>query len=206
MKRFHLIARCSLMLFVVWAGLAAFSDTWAQMPVPSLWRGEISGQVHNAGFRLPVTVEIKPALPHEANPFHLFVGAGEPSQVGHVFLSSAMQFGTSRGPATLQYLAVSMQGARLTANLTSDHRAEAAKANGFCGPNVSAEQASDLMKGVLRDAWGATEMFGFTVGARLTADLNANQLAGAIEGSGGSYTATSSAVPYRARFSATRVR
>lgn len=202
MKLLRFFCRRWLIFLIVFTGPAFAVNSRAQTPVPSSWEGEITGQVHNKSFRLPVTIELKKSLPHEKNPFHLFIGAGDPDDIGHVYLSSAIQFGND--PVTLQYLTISMQGNRLQASLTDDHSSEAAKANGFSGPNVSAEEASDLMKDVLRSAWGNSEMFGFRVGATLTLNFNNNQLSGTIQGSGGSYTATSSQVRYQARLEARR--
>ena len=178
----------------------------AEVPIPSRWQGEIVGRVHNKTFRLPVTIEITRALPFEGNPFHLFLGAGNPKNVGHVYLASAMRFNTSSGPATLRYLSISLRGNQLMARLTKTHGAEAAKANGFSGPNVSAAQASPLMRGVLRNAWGPTEMFAFSRGAALTLRFQRNQLFGTVQGTGSSYTGTSSSVTYQARMAARRAR
>jgi len=179
---------------------------WADALVPSQWKGEIVGQVHGHSFRLPVSIEFSPPLPHENNPLHLFIGVGNPKAIGNIYISSAMRFSTSRGPATLQYFTIYIQGSRLQAKLTDHHGAEAAKGNGFTGPNVSAEQASDLMKDVLRNAWGATEMFGFDVGASLVIRFSGNELYGSIQGRGGSYTGTSSQVQYRAELRARRIK
>lgn len=186
--------------------LLTTAGAWAEIPVPSQWQGEITGQVHNTPFRLPVVIEFNRPLPYENNPLHIFVGAGDPNDMGHLYLSSALELNTSRGPATLQYLTISMQGSQLQARLSDDHRAEAAKSNGFSGPNVSAEQASDLMKGVLRDVLGATEMFGFDIGATLAIHIDGSQLSGTIQGSGSSYTGTSSQVKYRANLTAMPIR
>jgi hypothetical protein len=204
MKSLCCFLRPFLLFLIAFTAPGFMISSRAQIPVPSRWQGEIAGQVHNKAFRLPVTIELKKSLPHEDNPFNVFVGAGDPDQIGHVFLSSAMPFSTTRGTATLQYLDISIQGNRLQAVLTDDHRSEAAKANGFSGPNVSADEASDLMKDVLRNAWGNTEMFGFSIGTNLTINFSANQLSGMIQGAGGSYTATSSPVRYQARMEARR--
>lgn len=186
--------------------LATAATSWAQPPVPSKWQGVITGKVYNKTFRLPVVLEIKPALQHENNPFHLFLGAGDTKDIGNLFFSSAMKFSTrSGGVATLQYVTITMQGNRLRAILTDTHKAEAAKANGFGGPNVSAVQASPLMRDVLKNAYGNSEMFAFVRGATMTIQFNGSQLSGVISGKGGSYTATSSDVPYQAQFQARRV-
>jgi hypothetical protein len=178
----------------------------AEVPIPSRWQGEIVGRVYNKTFRLPVTIEISRQLPFERNPFHLFLGAGNPKNVGHVYLSSAMRFNTSRGPATLRYLAISLRGNQLRARLTETHGAEAAKVNGFSGPAVSAAQASPLMRDVLRNAWGSTEMFCFSRGTVLMLRFQGNQLSGTVQGAGNSYTGTSSSVAYQARMVARRAR
>ena len=196
----------SITLFLALASCLSATPMWAATPIPSQWRGEITGQVHNTKFRLPVSIEIKPPLPFENNPLNIFVGAGNPTDIGHLFLASAMKFNTSRGPVTLQYLSISIRQTRLQARLTDHHGAEAAKGNGFSGPNVSAEQASDLMKDVLRNAWGSAEMFGFNVGATLVIDFSGNRLSGTVQGLGSSYTGTTSGVAYGARMTATRVK
>lgn len=198
---------CLLLLSSTALGVPGISaKVWAGPPVPSQWQGEIVGQVQGQAFRLPVSIEFDRPLPYENNPLHIFIGTGNPSTVGNIFISSAMQYSTSRGPATLQYLTIYLQGSRLQGRLTDSHTAEAAKANGFSGPNISAEQASDLMKDVLRNAWGPTEMFGFDVGTSLVVKFFGNELTGTIQGWGGSYTGTSSRVPYQAEFRARRVR
>jgi hypothetical protein len=117
-----------------------------------------------------------------------------------------MQVNTYRGTASLQYLSLSLQKDQIGAVLTDTHRAEAAKANGFSGPNVSAAAASDLMRDVLQNAWGPTEMFGFDPGATLRIDFQGNTLSGSIQGRGGSYTATASRVNYRAEMTAARIK
>jgi hypothetical protein len=202
--------RCWLLLKValsmVLASFWAVEKTWAEVPVPSAWQGQITGQVHNTPFRLQVSIEIKSPLPFESNPVHIFVGAGNPSDIGHLFLASATQLNTYRGTATLQYLSLSLQGDKLSAVLTDTHSAEAAKANGFSGPNVSAAEASDLMRDVLQNAWGPTEMFGFDRGATLSINFQGNTLSGSIQGAGGSYTGTSSQVHYRAEMTAARIK
>jgi len=186
--------------------LVSAGDVRAEIPIPSNWQGEIVGRVFNKVFRLPVTIEIRRPLPFERNPFHLFLGAGNPKDIGHLYLASAMRFNTSRGPATLRYLSIFLQGNQLRARLTETHGAEAAKVNGFSGPNVSAVQASPLMRDVLRNAWGPTEMFGFSRGTMLTLRFQGNRLSGIVQGAGNSYTGTSSSVVYQARMAARRVR
>jgi hypothetical protein len=78
--------------------------------------------------------------------------------------------------------------------------------NGFNGPNVSAEQASELMKGVLQRVWGPTEMFRFFVGATIDLNFDGNTLSGTVQGKGSSYTGTSSSVRYTGGIVATRIR
>ena len=199
-KRGFILCVITLIIF----GTTAVS--WSQPPVPSHWRGEITGKVHNKTFRLPVDLEFKQPIQHENNPFHLFIGAGKPQDVGNLFLSSAMSFSTRKGDATLQYLTISLQGNRLQATLSDTHKAEAAKANGFSGPNVSAAQASSLMRDIMKDVYGDCEMFGFSRGATLTIQFNGNQLSGVIRGNGVSYTETSSPVQYQAQFQARRIK
>lgn len=195
---------CVLFLMIV---LVFFTDNaHGGGPIPSTWHGEIVGRVFNKVFRLPLTIEIRRPFPFERNPFHLFLGAGNPKNIGHIYLSSAMRFNTSRGPATLQYLSLTLWGNQVKATLTETHSAEAAKANGFSGPNVSAAQASPLMRGVLRNAWGPTEMFSFSRGATLMLRFQGNRLSGTVQGTGSSYTGTSSSVVYQARMAARRVR
>ncbi len=190
------VLSCFLVPGIVWAGI----------PIPSVWKGQIAGTVYNRSFSLPVIIEIKQALPHENNPLHIYVGTDNPQDIGHLYLTSALQFKASNGLVTLNYLAISVKGQRLQARLINTHGSEAAKANGFTGPNVSAEQASNLMKGILRDAWGPSEMFGLKVGATLFLNFQGNQLYGAIKGFGSSYTATSSDIQYVGNIRATRIR
>jgi hypothetical protein len=205
MKTIPPFIRYTLPLILLFA-MVSPPNVWAGMPVPSTWQGEITGQTHNTTFRLPLVIEFKRPLSQENNPLNIFIGAGDPGDIGHIYLSSALGMSTNSGPATLQYLSVSVRGSHLEARLTNHHGAAAAKANGFSGPNVSAEQASDLMRDVLRDAWGPTEMFAFGIGATLVMDVNGNRLTGEIQGSGSSYTGTSSNVEYRANLSAQRAK
>lgn len=198
--------RAISVIFLMIIFVLSAANVRAEVPVPSNWQGEIVGRVFNKVFRLPVTIEIRRPLPFERNPFHLFVGAGNPKDIGHVYLASAMRFNTSHGPATLPYLSISVRGNEMRAKLTETHGAEAAKVNGFSGPNVSAGQASPLMRDVLRNAWGPTEMFGFSRGTMLTLRFQGNQLSGNLQGAGNSYTGTSSSVVYQARMAARRVR
>ncbi len=194
-------------ILILWFGcLLTPQNLFAGGLIPSTWQGEIRGRVHNENFRLPLTIEIRQPLPYEKNPMHICVATDKPDDIGHVFLSSAQQLSTSRGPVTLQYFFVSLSGSRMHAGLVDDHRAEAAVINGFSGPNVSAEQASDLMQGILEDAWGATEMFRFDVGATLVITFFENRLSGTLKGSGRSYTNTSSSVNYFADINAKRLR
>ncbi|OEU62302.1 MAG: hypothetical protein BBJ57_05865 [Desulfobacterales bacterium PC51MH44] len=182
-------------------------NLWAGMPVPGEWRGQIAGQVYNRTFRLPVAIIIKKPLPFENNPLNIYIGAGDPNKdIGHIYLSSAQQFNTTRGPVTLQYLSIAIRGSRLQGRLTDDHSGESAVLNGFNGPNVSAEEASELMKGILQQAWGPTEMFRFFVGTTIVLNFDGNTLSGSVQGEGGSYTGTSSSVRYTARIVATRIR
>ncbi|MDD2466423.1 MAG: hypothetical protein PHI97_20680 [Desulfobulbus sp.] len=196
----------SLFLLMVWANPLGVSLSWAQFPVPSQWQGEISGQVHGTFFRIPVTLALSSPISGEQNPFHVFIGAGETDQFGHVTLSSAIQVNTRHGLVTLKYLSVTTQDTRFSAHLTQDHTTEAAKINGFSGPNVSAAEVSTLMKDVLRNAWGSSEMFGFSVGTRLVAEQRGHELWGTLAGSGRSCTGTSSEVFYQAQFKAVRMK
>lgn len=196
---------CQVILLVTAYLLTAF-NVQAEVAVPSNWEGEIVGRVFDKVFRLPISIEIRKPLPFEKNPFHLFIGAGNPQDIGHLFLASAVRFNTRRGTATLRYLTIFLQGSQVQARLTQTHHGEAAKVNGFSGPNVSAGQASPLMRGVLRNAWGATEMFGFGRGAVLTLSFQGNRLSGSVQGAGNSYTGTSSSVVYRGKLAARRTR
>lgn len=188
--------------------LGSATAAWAQPPVPSRWQGEITGTVQNKPFRLVVDIELKQPILDEENPFHLFIGAGEPENTGHLFLTSAIQLENPPGSGrlvTLQYLTIRVQGSRIQSTLTDVHSKESAKANGFSGPNVSAEEASDLMKDILKNAWGKSEMFGFNTGAAVSMEFTDNQISGTIQGRGYSYTGSSSLVPYRGQFRARRV-
>lgn len=198
--------RWFVFVLLVAMGLVPVTPSWAQFQVPGRWQGEILGQVHGMAFQLPVTIELSPSIEGERNPFHVFIGGGETNQPGQVSVTSALRINTANGPVTLQYLSVVVRNDRFSASLTQTHGAEAAKINGFSGPNVSAEQASNLMKDVLRSAWGAAEMFGFAAGMQIEVEQQGNLLQGTIAGHGSSYTGTSGDVGYQARFKAQRVR
>ena len=162
--------------------------------VPSQWQGEITGSIEGQPFRLPVTVEFGKPIAGEKNLMHLFIGAGEPSKdLGHVHLMSANQLQKGKSKTTIQYLAVKREGNRITATMTDNGQAEAAAINGFTGPNVSVQQASDLMRDVLQSAWGATEIFSFLTGTSAELTISGESLSGTLSGRGVSFTATSSA-------------
>jgi hypothetical protein len=173
---------------------------------PSQWEGEISGNIENQPFHLPVTVELGKPIAGEKNPVHLFIGAGEPSRdLGHVLLMSANQLQKGKSKTTIQYLAVKREGNRILATMTDSGQAEAAAINGFTGPNVSAQQASDLMRDVLQSAWGETEIFSFLTGTSAELTISGESLSGTLLGSGVSFTGTSRA-EYSATLNAKRVK
>ncbi|MBP1609053.1 MAG: hypothetical protein H6Q04_1288 [Acidobacteria bacterium] len=64
------IARYVMMVIVLGMGTAQ-----AQPPIPSKWEGKAIGHIRGIEFSVPNVVEITQALPHEQNPFHLFVGS-----------------------------------------------------------------------------------------------------------------------------------
>jgi hypothetical protein len=176
--------------------------------VPSVWRGTISGQVAGRNFSLPLTMELKPPLEGENNPVHFFLGDSTSERVGGLILTSSQQYTTpyTSGTATLQYMSVRIGQGRLQAVLRDSHRKEAAAVNGFTAPNLSAENASPLMKGVL-ESLGRTEMFAFKPGAVVDVQFRGNSLQGTVQGTGSSYMSVHSTpdAAYRARFNATRV-
>jgi len=202
-------------------------------PVPSKWEGEASGVVYGREFRLPVFIELSAPIEYENNPFHLYFGTGEIESVGDVLLVSAASFSSAGfGPtavwggrvgvyykratphsarpivrqqgATLRYLTITMADARVKATLTDTNAAAAAVINGFTGPNVSAKEASDVMRGVM-ESFGPTEIFLFNQGAVLTLKFEGSAVSGEFEGQGRSATNTSSDVTYRCKFRAKRV-
>jgi len=200
----------------------------AQPPVPSVWEGEASGAIRGRAFRIPVVVELKAPLPHEANPIHFSITTPSFKQVGDLLLASASEMGTGhtgrvydaprvgvygypvgrtagRGNVTLQYFTVKLDGQRLTAVLTETQAAAAASLNSFVGPNVSAMEASELMRGV-HEALGPTEIFAIGKGATVRLDFTPQGVAGLIEAKGRSVLNTSSDVGLQATLRARRVK
>lgn len=204
---------------------------FGQVPVPSAWEGRVTGTLRGVRFDLPVSLELKPALPFEKNPFHLFVGTTEVKRVGDFGLMSAAEMGTGgsvktysqsrwggigiydktvarvpgRGNVTLQYLSMRQEGSVVTAALSETQADAAAAGNIFVGPNVSAAEASDVMRGVM-EQMGPTEMFVFARGATLRLEFSPGGVTGSVAGQGGSVLGTSSPVAYRATLRARRVR
>jgi hypothetical protein len=181
----------------------------AEFPVPSQWSGHFVGQVHQARFKLPVTLELGRPFPGESNPVHVFFAVGQESQVGQALLSSAQQFRTpyTGRTTTLQYLTISVRGSQLLAQLTDDHSAEAAVLNGFTAGNISAETAPPGMHDVYRSL-GATEMFAFRRGAKLVMQIRGNEISGTLQGVGHSYTGIFPLpdIGYKGHFEVVRVR
>lgn len=105
--------------------------------------------------------------------------------------------------ATLQYWNVRWDGQGVTAVLTDTNAAAAATLNGFTGPNVSAQEASPLMRGVM-ESLGSTENFVFRQGAVVKILFGGDGLSGSLEGTGRSVTNTSSDVRYACSFRARR--
>lgn len=216
-----------VLAIVLWMGIAQ-----AQVPIPSKWEGKAIGHVYGVEFSLPIRIEISSALPHEKNPFHLFIGSTSNDNAGDLLLISAMNVGTggggiqykagsamgvyterriphsdqppSSGSALLQYLTIRQEGSRVTGVLTNTSMKEAAAVNMFTGPNASAREASDLMRGVL-ESLGTTEVFVFLQGAELQMQFSGGVLSGSVNGKGRSVLNTSSDVAYTCRFQASRI-
>ncbi len=203
---------------------------WGQPAVPSTWEGRATGSIRGVRFDIPVTIELKAALPWEKNPFHLFLGTISAKRVGDFGLMSANEVATGgpvktyetgrygvgvydrtvtqragRGNVTLQYLTVKVDGNAVTAVLTETQAEAAAAANVFTGPNVSAQEASDLMRGVMEQL-GPTEMFVFARGASVRLQFGGDGLTGTVTGKGGSVLGTSSLVLYECALRAKRVK
>lgn len=158
----------------------------SSLPVPSSWSGLIEGTVGGTAFRLPAQLELGPALSQESNPFHLFIGAGEPSRIGNLYLSSAQGFLTpeTRRQVTLQYLTIRpAQGGWMHGLLSDDHAAAAAAVNGFTGPNMAAVHAPPIMRDIY-GSMGPTALYAFRTGTGIILKLDGRELVGRIEGSG----------------------
>jgi hypothetical protein len=205
----------------------------AQPPVPSRWEGQAIGSIHGVEFRVPITVELGETIPHENNPFHLYIGSDAMEQIGNVLVVSATAVNSSGGgetiwipggnigiykkrqtphsanrpqpgsAATLQYWNVRWDEQGVTGVLTDTNAAAAATLNGFTGPNVSAQEASPLMRGVM-ESLGSTENFVFRQGAVVKILFDGDGLSGSLEGTGRSVTNTSSDVSYACTFRARR--
>jgi hypothetical protein len=173
----------------------------------SQWQGEIRGQVYGQSFHLPLDVVFREPLPDENNPVNVFLGAGDPSQVGNVFLTSASQYTVSSGQVTLQYFSVETSGSELSAILTDAHFSEAAAANLFTAPNVSAQSAPEGPGRQIYETMGPTEMFAFLEETQLNVNVSGDTLSGNVQGSGQSITGVfpTGDVVYSAEFTAARV-
>lgn len=211
---------------IAWMLMAAAAC--AQPPVPSRWEGEVSGSIRGRTFRMPVNLELSAALPHEKNPFHLALTTASFNKIGDLLLASASSVGTGgptreytagpvgvygtttgrtpgSGNVTLQYFTLKVDGQQVTAELTETQAAAAASMNSFVGPNVSAEEASDLMRGV-HEALGPTEIFVLGRGAVLRLRFAPDGVTGSFEGKGRSVLNTSSDVPLTFTLRARRVK
>ena len=223
------IAVFRIRAFVVFFSIFVFSSAvFGQPIVPSRWEGRVIGEIHGKRFDMPATIELRRPLPWENNPFHLFVGTPSVEQVGAFGLRSAIEMGTGRtykvydsrkvgvydytvtripgrGNVTLQFLSIRQAGKIVSAVLTNTHKQSAAAANTFTGPNISALEASDLMRDVLRQL-GETEMFIFIQGASLRLQFGETEVTGIISGAGSSVLGTSTNVQYRCSIRAQRVK
>jgi hypothetical protein len=110
----------------------------------------------------------------------------------------------SSDAALLQYMTISQNGALVTAVLSNINIKAAAAANLFTGPNISAMEASPVMRSVM-EGLGSTEVFILQKGARLQMQFDKDFVNGIMEGSGRSVLNTSSDVVYTCRFQARRV-
>ena len=221
MLRINTVAIC---IFVFMFSTVALG----QPVVPSKWEGRATGEIHGSRFDVPVAIELRPPLEWEKNPFHLFVGTPSVEQIGAFGLVSATEMGTGgaykvysrgnvgvydrtvarspgRGNVTLQYLSIEQTGNSVSAVLSNTQKESAAATNMFTGPNVSAMEASDLMRDVMRQL-GETEMFTFAHGATVRLQFGATEVNGTISGVGRSVLNTSSDVPFRCSLSARRVK
>lgn len=95
----------------------------------------------------------------------------------------------------------------MSAVLMDEHRAEAAMANQFTAPNVSAQTAPPGPGGDIYETLGPTELFAFLEGTEFTIEVSGDTLTGSVAGSGQSLTGIfpTGDVTYEAEFSATRV-
>ena len=166
--------------------LAAAFVTAAQ-PVPSRWKGRATGEVHGRSFRLPMTIEIAGPLPFEQNPFNLSLSSDsatrdEASRLGSFLVRSAAEmFTPTGGKATLEYFRITRSDAEVTAVLRNTQAAAAAVMNTFVAPNVSAEQASELMRDVLKSL-GPTEFHAFRPGAGIKLQFQGDAVTGTLGG------------------------
>ncbi|MGM0653878.1 MAG: hypothetical protein ACQETR_00920 [Thermodesulfobacteriota bacterium] len=219
---------CLCALVACFYTFVSSTTAFGQPVVPSRWEGRVTGEIHGQRFNMPVTIELRQPLPWENNPFHLFVGTTAVEQVGAFGLTSAIEMGTGRtykvydgrkvgvydytvarspgrGNVTLQFFSIRQSGNTMSAVLTDAHKKEASAINIFTGPNVSAMEASDLMRGVLQQL-GTTEMFTFGQGASIQLEFGHSEVIGVITGMGSSVLGTSPNVRYRCSIRARRVK
>ena len=225
--------RIKQLLLVVVGNLVLLGTIWAAPPIPSTWQGELSGTIHGVAVHQSVVLELQPPLPYETNPFHLFLGTATSNQLGDISLVSAAQFfsgGTgyvydnqptgigiykkrvrphqkdrpAPGTALVQYLTLFIQGEQVVARLTDTNSKLSAAANTFTGPNVSALEASPVMRSVMQ-SMGATEMFLVQQGAELRLRFDKNRAEGSFQGIGRSVINTSSDVLCRCTLHLQRV-
>jgi hypothetical protein len=179
--------------------LISFPAHAQNIPIPSTWQGEITGQIHNQRFTLPVVIVLKPPISYEQNPLHLMIGSDPADAIGSLMLISALSFNTSSGNVTLQYLSVQVQENQIIATLNNQHTQESAAANQFTAPCFS--------DGGVVGCLMPTEPYLFTVGTTMILNFNGNQLIGQIQGNGTSIMGMSDIfeLPYQGEFSAVRI-
>jgi hypothetical protein len=176
----------------------------AEPVVPSTWEGSIKGSIRGRTFEIPISIELRLPMPYEHNPFHLSIGTTDLKRIGDIMLSSAGQFNTSTGRATLQYFEVVVSGSRVLARLTETNSSAAAAINIFMGPNISYEEASDLMKIVFEGR--QTELFAFLRGVVVDLQFGPDEVTGSISGEGRAATNTTSNVKYTCGLRARRAK
>jgi hypothetical protein len=217
------------------AAFLLVSAVLAQPPVPSEWKGEAKGSIREKVFTLPVSIELKSPPKFDNNAFRFFIGSADMKRLGDFLVLSSAEVATggtpvmwkwservgapgiykqigpasqaklSSGAAVLQYFTIQYEGAKMIARLAGANTASAAAANSFVGPNVSALEASAVMRGVM-DSLGPTEVFIFGKGATVTLEFTPDAVTGVIAGEGRSVTNTSSGVHFHCRLTARRVK
>jgi hypothetical protein len=162
-----------------------------ELPVPSEWRGEVTGTVYGRPFTLPLFVALYPRQTTiEANSIRIYVGntAETGLEEGGFLLASAHEIRAPDGsPVTINYFDLDVREGSIEGVLTNTGARLGAALNQFVAPNVTALTAPPVYQPIA-EALGPTELFVFDERTRLQIQVDGDRLQGAVLGTGSSLT------------------